>query len=248
MKTLKDKIAFVTGGSRGIGAGIAKKLAEEGANVIITYNNNSLFANQVVSSIQDNGGKAFAIKIDLTSPNEVEIQLKNIIEEYRKIDILVNNAGYMDTSGTSTDKVSLDVIDNTINTNVRGSFLITQKLMNHISSGGRVINIASCLNEYVPGPNLTLYTMSKSAISGFTKGLARDLGSRGITVNQISPGPIDTDMNPSNGPSSDFQKNLTVIGKYGKPQDIAEMVSFLCSDKADFITGSNIAVDGGTNI
>ncbi|MDV2438956.1 SDR family oxidoreductase [Acinetobacter gerneri] len=110
------------------------------------------------------------------------------------------------------------------------------------------MNIASCLNDYVPGPNLTLYTMSKSAITGFTKGLARDLGNKEITVNQISPGPIDTDMNPSNGPSSDFQRNLTVIGNYGKPSDIAEMISFLCTDRANFITGTNIVIDGGTNI
>lgn len=248
MTTLKDKIALVTGGSRGIGAGIAKKLAEEGADVIITYHTNRAFADEVVAYIQRNGGKASAIKIDLTHSSEIEHQLQHLIEQYQEVDILINNAGYMDSSGAATDQISLEAIDHTINTNVRGTFLITQTLMNHLSHGGRVVNIASCLNERVPGPNLTLYTMTKSAITGFTKGLARDLGGRAITVNQISPGPIDTDMNPSNGPSSDFQKNSTVVGKYGQPQDIAEMVSFLCSEKAAFITGTNITIDGGSNV
>lgn len=248
MSHLRNKIALITGGSRGIGAGIARKLSAEGATVIITFKSNENAAASLIQELESKGGKGLALKVDAVKTEDIQYAVEHIFKNYGHLDILINNAGYMDTSGARFEDISLQTINETFNVNVRATFLFAQLLSSLINDGGRIINISSCLAERVPGPGLTLYSMSKSAITGLTKGLARDLGGRGITVNQISPGPIDTDMNPANGPSADFQRSLTANGQYGKTEDIANAVNFLCFETSSFITGANLPVDGGTNI
>lgn len=248
MGHLKNKVALVTGGSRGIGAGIARRLASEGASVVITYKNNESAAVAVVNELEQWGNQCQALMVDAANAAAIKPAIEQIIATYGRLDILINNAGYMDASGTALADIPLETIEQTLKVNIQAAFLLCQYASRFLKQDGRIINIGSCLTERVPGSGLTLYSMSKSAITGLTKGLARDLGARGITVNQISPGPIDTDMNPSNGPSADFQRSLTATGSYGKPADIAAMVSFLVGEQAGFITGANIAIDGGTNI
>jgi|UPI0003790EC4 3-oxoacyl-[acyl-carrier protein] reductase len=248
MSHLRNKIALITGGSRGIGAGIARKLAAEGATVIITFKSNETAASNLIKELESKGGKGLALKVDALKIEDIQYAAGHIFKSYGRLDILINNAGYMDTSGTRFEDIPLQTIDETFNVNVRATFLFAQLFSPLLTDGGRIINIGSCLADRVPGPGLTLYSMSKSAITGLTKGLARDLGRRGITVNQISPGPIDTEMNPANGPSADFQRSLTVKGQYGETEDIANAANFLCLESSSFITGANLPVDGGTNI
>jgi 3-oxoacyl-[acyl-carrier protein] reductase len=248
MTNFPEKVALITGGSRGIGAGIARRLAQDGINVAFTYRDHSKAAQAVLTDIEHYQKKGIAIQVDAANALEIKPVIDQVMEQFGRIDILVNNAGYMDTSGAMLPDIPLEVIDRTIMVNIRAAFLFAQNASIYLKNGGRIINIGSCLAGRVPGPGLTLYSMSKSAITGLTKGLARDLAERGITVNQISPGPIDTDMNPATGPSADFQRSLAALGRYGAPADIAAAVSFLASQDASFITGADITVDGGTNI
>lgn len=186
MSNLSGKIALITGGSRGIGAGIAKRLAQEGADVVITYVNNSDAAKAVVEDIINSGRVGKAIRAD--SADAIKLAVKQIIKQFGQIDILINNAGHMDVSGTPLPHVPLDVVNQTIMVNIRGSYLFAQEVASHISDNGRIINIGSCLGERMPVAGLTLYAMSKSAMVGLTKGLARDLAYKKVTVDQISPG------------------------------------------------------------
>ncbi|CDH22501.1 SDR family NAD(P)-dependent oxidoreductase [Xenorhabdus bovienii] len=248
MSNLSGKIALITGGSRGIGAGIAKRLAQEGADVVITYVNNSDAAKAVVEDIINSGRVGKAIRADSADADAIKLAVKQIIKQFGQIDILINNAGHMDVSGTPLPHVPLDVVNQTIMVNIRGSYLFAQEVASHISDNGRIINIGSCLGERMPVAGLTLYAMSKSAMVGLTKGLARDLAYKKVTVNQISPGPVDTDLNPADGPNADFFRELTALKQYGTTNDITSIVNFLVSREAAFITGANIAVDGGMNL
>ena len=187
MTDLSGKVALVTGGSRGIGAEIARRLARDGAHVAITFRENANAAKAVVADIERLGRKAVAFQADAADAITASSIIDRVVDHFGRVDILVNNAGYMDTSGTELGEITLDVVDRTIMVNVRAAFLHAQSASNHLSDGGRVINIGSCLGGRVPGSGLTLYSMTKSAITGLTKGLARDLASRGITVNQVSP-------------------------------------------------------------
>lgn len=247
MTILSGKVALVTGGSRGIGAEIARRLARDGADVVITFARNAAAAEAVVADIHKYGRRGEAILADAADALAVKPVIEQVVQRYGGIDILVNNAGCMDKSGTPLAEIPLETVNQTIMVNIRGAYLFAQAASAHLKEGGRIINIGSCLGRRVMGTGLTLYAMSKSAIIGLTKGLARDLGSMGITVNQVSPGPTNTDMNPTNGPTAEFQRNLTALGRYGAPTDIAAAVSFLASAEAAFITGAEIAVDGGTN-
>ncbi|TQI81261.1 3-oxoacyl-[acyl-carrier protein] reductase [Serratia fonticola] len=247
MPTLSGKVALVTGGSRGIGADIARRLARDGADVIITYMHNVQAAEKVLTDIHRYGQRGESIQADVADAATIAPVFEQVMKRYGSLDILVNNAGYMDISGTPLSDIPLETVDQTIMVNIRGAYLYAQHAASYLQKGGRIINIGSCVGRHVPGGGLTLYAMSKSAIIGLTKGLARDLGTKGITVNQISPGPIETDMNPENGPNAEFWRNLTSLGRYGTTKEVAAVASFLASSEAAFITGAEIAVDGGIN-
>ncbi|MCC4105647.1 SDR family NAD(P)-dependent oxidoreductase [Serratia ureilytica] len=248
MADLSGKIALITGGSRGIGASIARRLASDGADVIITFRDQNDAAQEVLADIRLHGRKGTAIQADAADADAIKSLADQVLEKAGKLDILVNNVGYMDTSGAALANIPRDIVDRTIMVNVRSAFLLSQYVSNHLSEGGRIINISSCLGKRVPSAGLTLYAMTKSAITGLTNGLARDLANRQITVNQISPGPIDTDMSPADGPNAGFFRDLTALARFGTTTEIAAVVSFLTSQEASFITGANIAIDGGTNI
>jgi len=245
MSKLKGKVALVTGGSRGIGAAIARCLAHEGANVALTYNNSADKANVVVTEIEQTGSSALSIAADSSDPSAIQAAVQKTVAEFGQLDILINNAGIF--VAKPIDELTLDDFDQTININVKAVFIASQAAASQMGEGSRIITIGSNLAEHVPTPGLSLYSLSKSALIGFTKGLARDLGPRGITVNVVHPGSTDTDMNPANGEHSDGQRSLMAISRYGAPDDIAGFVTWLASEESRFITGAGLTIDGGTN-
>lgn len=242
---LRGKRALVTGASRGIGAGIALELANRGADVAITYLNSPDKAAAVVREIEGKGQRALAIKADSGNPAEVRRSVEQAVDSLGGLDILVNNVGIA-RSGPLTE-MSLVDIDDLLNVNARAAALASQAAIAHLGQGGRIITIGSCLAERVPYPNLTVYSMSKSALLAFTRGLARELGPRDITVNLVQPGPIDTDQNPADGDWAEPNRRLTSLGRYGAPADIAAAVAFLASPAGQFMTGSVVTVDAGFN-
>ena len=243
MSGLEGKVALVTGASRGIGAAIARRLARDGADVALTYLSAADKARSAVADIEAMGRRGLAIRADSADPHAIEAAVERTAAELGRLDVLVNNAGIF-PNGPIED-VTLDEIDQTLAIHVRAVFVASQAAARHMGEGGRIISIGSCLAERVPGPGITLYAMSKSALIGFTKGLARDLGARGITVNVIQPGSTDTDMNPADGPDADAERSLIALGHYGQPEDIAAMVAHLAGEGGRFVTGASIAVDGG---
>lgn len=241
--SLKNKVALVTGGSRGIGAAIVKKLAQEGAHVAFTFKNSEVKAQAVASEIESLGQSSLAIRADSANPKEIVNAVESVVDHFNQIDILVNNAGIF-PYGPPED-VTLEEIDHTLSVHVRSVFLASQTALKYLGSGGRIISIGSCFAHHVPYPGISLYAMSKSALIGLTKGLARDLGARNITVNVVDPGSTDTDMNPADGPNAEEEKKFIALCRYGEGEDIAAMVSFLASESGRYITGASIAVDGG---
>lgn len=243
MKRLSNKVALVTGGSRGIGAAIVERLAHEGANVVLTYTRNADQGNKVVAKAMAKGIKAKAIQADNGNEAAVIKAVEDTVAEFGKVDILVNNAGVL--AFAPIDEFKLDDFDRTISVNVRGTFIATQAAVKYMKEGGRIINIGSVNAERMPSIGGAVYAMSKSALVGLTKGLARDLGHRGITINNIQPGPVDTDMNPADG---DFAKTLLplmALPRYGTGAEIAGMVIYLASAEASYITGASLTIDGG---
>ncbi|KFX18159.1 MULTISPECIES: 3-oxoacyl-ACP reductase family protein [Pectobacterium] len=245
MTELTDKKALVTGASRGIGAAIALELAEKGADVAITYQNSEARALEVVRAIEAKGRRAFAIKADSADAEAVVRSVNEAADALGGLDILVNNAGI--ARGGMLSQLSLADIDDTLNVNVRAVLLASQAAIPHLGQGGRIISIGSSVAERVPMPGMSVYAMSKSALLSFTRGLARELGPNGITVNLVHPGSTDTDMNPADGEHSEAQRSSIALGHYGKPEDIAAAVAFLASPAARQITGTGITVDGGSN-
>lgn len=245
MSRLAGKRALVTGGSRGIGAAIARRLAAEGADVALTYERSAEKAATVVREIEALGRKGFAIAADSADPDAVKRAVDEAVKALGGLDILVNNAGIY--RGGPVAAWSLADIDATLAVNVRAVVLASQAAAAHLGEGGRIISTGSCLADRVVEPDVTLYAMSKAALIGFTKGLARDLGPRGITVNIVHPGSTDTDMNPANGAGADAQRARMAIPRYGQPEDIAGLVAYLASEEARFITGAGFAIDGGVN-
>jgi len=242
---LQGKRALVTGASRGIGASIAKTLAAEGADVAITYEKSADRANEVVCAIRDLGRKAVAIQADSADVAAVQSSIEKTVRELGGLDILVNNAGILRVGGLKDN--SLEDIDALLDVNVRSPIVASKAALAHLTKGGRIITIGSYFADRVPAPVLTIYSASKSALVAFTKGLARELGPQEITVNLVQPGSIDTDMNPAHGPFGDTLRQFMALGHYGKPEDIANAVAFLASEKAKYITGTTLTVDGGAN-
>lgn len=245
MSDLAGKRALVTGASRGIGAAIALALAERGADVAITYERSAERAEEVVRAIESKGRRGLAIQADSADAAAVKRSVDAAASELGGLDILVNNAGI--ARGGPVAEITLADIDALLAVNVRSVVLASQAAIPHLGKGGRIISIGSCLGERVPFPGVTVYSMTKSALLSFTRGLARELGPQGITVNLVQPGSTDTDMNPSDGAQSDLQRSMTALGHYGKSEDIAAAVAFLASPAARQITGTTLTVDGGAN-
>jgi len=242
-QSLSGKVALVTGGSRGIGAATAKRLASQGAAVAITYASNSASAEEVVQQIRNAGGNAIAIKANSAKADEIRHAVAETVKQLGGLDILVNNAGVA-TMAAIDDFAEAD-FDQLIAVNVKGIFIAVQEAIRHMKSGGRIINIGSINAQIVPFPGMSVYSLSKGAVATFTRGLARDLGSRGITVNNIQPGPVDTDMNPADGDFADTLRGIMALPRYGKANEIAGLVSYLVSDEAAYVTGASWNIDGG---
>jgi 3-oxoacyl-[acyl-carrier protein] reductase len=240
---LTNKRALVTGASRGIGASIAKVLAAEGADVAITYEKSAERAAEVVQAIKAQGRRAVAIQADSADPTAIQRSIDKTVAELGGLDILVNNAGILRVA--ELKDISLEDIDAILNVNVRGVIAATKSALPHLNKGGRIITIGSFFADRVPSPVLSVYAASKSALVAFTKGLARELGPKEVTVNLVQPGSIDTDMNPAHGPFGETLRQLTASGRYGAVEDIANAVAYLASAKAQYITGSALTVDGG---
>ena len=243
---LAGKKALVTGASRGIGAAIALRLAQEGADVAITYERSADKAEAVAGEIKKLGRKGVAIQADSGDAEAVVAAVERAVETLGGLDILVNNAGI--ARGGDVADWTIEDIDATLNVNVRGVIVASQAAAKHLPDGsGRIVSIGSCLGEQVGIGGITVYSASKAAVVGFTKGLARDLGPRGITVNVVQPGPVDTDMNPADGDQAAGMLAGMAIKKYGKPEDIAGAVAWLASPEGRYVTGARITLDGGTN-
>jgi len=244
-KKLEGKAALITGGSRGIGAAIAKRLASDGASVAITYTKGGDAAASVVKDIERSGGKAIAIQADSADAKATQAAVDKTVSTFGRLDVLVNNAGT--AIPKKFEDATLEELDHIINLNIRGVFLATHAALKHIKQGGRIINIGSCVGERLLTPGLAPYSATKGAVKMFTQGLSREVGDRGITVNNVQPGPIDTDLNPASSEWATPQIANTALGRYGTVNEVAALVAFVASPEASYITGANLTVDGGTN-
>jgi 3-oxoacyl-[acyl-carrier protein] reductase len=244
-KKLGGKIALITGGSRGIGAAIAKRLAADGAKVAITYTKGADAARTVVKAIERAGGKAIAIQADAADAEAGKAAVEKTVATFGRLDVLVNNAGT--AIPKPFEDSTLEEMDRVLDINVRGVFVATQAALKHMGDGGRIIMIGSAVGERAVAPGLVPYAATKGAVKMFTQALSREVGSRGITVNNVQPGPIDTDLNPASGDWAVPQKAATALDRYGLVDEIAAMVAFVAGPESSYITGANLTVDGGMN-
>ncbi|WP_428698251.1 SDR family NAD(P)-dependent oxidoreductase [Stappia sp.] len=240
---LKGKAALVTGGSRGIGAAVVRRLAREGADIAFTYTASDEAAEDLVRELGSAGTRMLKIKADSRDPAALREAVEQTARELGRLDILVNSAGVF-YAGPIEDATP-EEIDDTLAIHTRAVFVASQAALAHMGAGGSIVSIGSCFAQRVPYGGVTLYAMSKSALIGFTKGLAREVGERGITVNIVDPGSTDTDMNPADGPTAEAELELMAIRRYARPEEIAAAVGFLASPQSRFITGASLAVDGG---
>src|ERR1700742_597763 len=243
MNKLEGKIALVTGGSRGIGAAIAKRLGRDGAKVAVTYAKGAEAAASVVKAIESEGGKAIAIQADAADAEAVKAAVEKTVATFGRLDILVNNAGT--AIPKPFQETTLEELDRVIDINFRGTLIATQAALKHLRDGGRIITIGSCVGERMATPGLVAYAATKGAVKMFTQGLAREIGPRGITVNNVQPGPIDTELNPAASEWAAPQLAATSLQRYGHVDDIAAMVAFVAGPEAGYITGASLTVDGG---
>ncbi len=242
-KTLSGKVALVTGGSRGIGAAIAKRLATDGATVAITFSTGQQKADEVVRAVEKAGGRALAIRADNTDVDAVKSAVAETVRRLGRLDVLVNNAGIAVIK--PLEELTFDDFDRSVAVNLRAVFVAAQEAARHLPDGGRIITIGSVNADRMPFAGGSVYAMTKAAVAGLTRGLARDLGPRGITVNTVQPGPVETDMNPSNGPFAETLKGFMAIKRYATGDEIASMVAYLASPEAAFVTGACLTIDGG---
>lgn len=243
VKPLSGQVAFVQGGSRGIGAAIVKRLARDGAAVAFTYVSSTSKAEELVATITAAGGKALAIRADSADAVAVQHAIHQSVTRFGRLDILVNNAGVLVWG--HLEELTLDDLDRTLAVNIRSVFVACQEAAHHMGKGGRIINIGSTNADRIPMAGGSVYAMSKSALVGLTKGMARDLGPRGITVNNVQPGPVDTDMNPADGESAVQLKGMMALARYGKDDEIASFVAYLAGPEAGYVTGASLTIDGG---
>ena len=243
---LAGRRALVTGGSRGIGAEIVRRLAADGAAVAFTYGSSAAEADKLAGEIAADGGTSVAIQADSGDPEQVARAIDETVAQLGGLDILVNNAGVAYIG--DVESFTMEQFDRLVAINVKGVFAAIQRALPHLGNTGRIINIGSINADRVPGPGLSIYAMSKAAVAGLTRGLARELGPRGITVNNIQPGPVATDMNPEVGEFADSLREVMALGRYGQPRDIASVVSYLAGPEAAYVTGANWNVDGGFTV
>jgi len=244
--SLAGRRALVTGGSRGIGAEIVRRLAADGAAVAFTYGASATEAEKLAAEVAGFGGTAVAIQADSGDPEQVATAIDETVAQLGGLDILVNNAGVAYIG--DVESLTMEQFDRLVAINVKGVFAAIQRAIPHLGSTGRIINIGSINADRVPGPGLSIYAMSKAAVAGLTRGLARELGPRGITVNNIQPGPVATEMNPEVGEFADSLRAVMALGRYGQPRDIASVVSYLAGPEAAYVTGANWNVDGGFTV
>ena len=242
-RPLQDKVALVTGGSRGIGASIVQRLAREGAHVALTYSRSPERAEQVAKEAASGGGKTLTIQADSADPQAVEKAVERAARELGGLDILVNNAGVAIFAPLADYKLA--DFEKTFAINVRAVFVAIQAAARHMQEGGRIINIGSTNAERMPSLGGGVYAMSKAALQGMVRGFARDLGPRGITINNVQPGPIDTELNPDQGDFAESLKKVTALPRYGTADEVAAMVAYLAGPEAGYVTGAHLMIDGG---
>ena len=242
-KALEGKVALVTGGSRGIGAAIAKRLGADGASIAFTYASAQSKADDVVRAIEAAGGRALAIRADSADVQAVRGAVAETVRAFGRLDVLVSSAGILTMA--PLDQFSIDDFDRMVAVNIRAAFVAAQEAARHMGEGGRIINIGSVNADRMPFAGGSVYAMTKAALAGLTRGLARDLGPRGITVNNVQPGPVNTDMNPSDGAFAESLKALMALNRYGRGEEIAAMVAYLAGPDAGFVTGASLTIDGG---
>lgn len=240
---LSGKVALVTGGSRGIGAAVVKRLVQEGAAVALTYTSNATQADETLKVINAAGGRTIAIQADSANTADVKRAVAETVKQLGGLDILVNNAGVAVME--PIDNYAETDFDRLVAVNIKGIFIAVQEALRHLKAGGRIINIGSINADVVPFPGMSVYAMTKGAVATFTRGLGRELGPRGITVNNLQPGPIDTDMNPASGDFADTLRGIMALGRYGTGDEIASLVAYLASEEAGYVTGASWNVDGG---
>jgi 3-oxoacyl-[acyl-carrier protein] reductase len=245
VSTLTGRRALVTGGSRGIGAGIVQRLVADGAAVAFTYSASKVEADELVAQLAANGGKAVAIQADAGDPTQAAAAVDTAAAELGGLDIVVNNAAII--FKVPVEEFTREQYDRLVAINIGGPFWTIHSSLKHLGDGGRIINIGSINADRVPVPGLSAYAMTKGAVSSFNRGLARDLGPRGITVNNVQPGPIHTDMNPDGSDFAAVMKGVTALGRYGLTSEVAAVVSFLAGPESSYVTGANLNVDGGHN-
>lgn len=243
---LAGRRALVTGGSRGIGAQIVRRLTAAGAAVSFTYTSSATAAEQLVAEVSANGGRAVAIQADSAEPAQIEAAVEQTVAELGGLDVLVNNAGTAYIA--PIDDFTAEQFDRLVAINIGGVYWAVRSAVKHLGEGARIINIGSINADRVPGPGLAVYAMTKGAVSSFTRGLARELGPRGITVNNVQPGPINTEMNPDEGEFADSLREVSALGRYGSADDVAAVVSFLAGPESGYVTGANWNVDGGFTV
>lgn len=242
-KTLQGKVAFINGGSRGIGAATARRLARDGAHVAIGYASSAAAAEALVAGIERAGGTALAIHADALDATALARAIDTVAERFGRLDILVNSAGVFHAA--AVDEFSLEEFDRMVAVNVRAAFVAARAAARHMREGGRIVNVSSNIAQRVPFAGFAPYAMSKAALTGLAKGLARDLGPRGITVNNVQPGPVDTDMNPATGEFAATLHGMMAVQRHGQPDEVAALIAYLAGPEAGFITGADLLIDGG---